>query len=743
MKACCYRLLIVLCITFALSPAKVQAQLPALPEGELPKDSRYADPVTLNDYHPFRPVESKAAWDTRREEIIRRVQVGAGLWPMPRKTPMNPVVHGKIHQGDYTVEKVFFESLPGHFVTGSLYRPAGGSVPVGLVNGKRPGVLCPHGHWKNGRFYDAGVQAARGQIAIGAERFMSAGRSPLQARCVQLARMGCVVFHYDTLGNADSMQLELHRRGPREHMSGQKLGEWGFVSPQAMAHLQTNFGLQTWNSERALDFLLEQAEVDPDRILVTGASGGATQTMMISAIDSRVDASFPCVMVSTAMQGGCTCENTHYLRIGQGNVDIAAAVAPRPLGLTAADDWTIELETKGHPDLVKVFKLAGAPKNYEAHFDIHFKHNYNHVSRANMYDFVNRHFKLGFASPVLEQDFERLSPEELTVWDDKHPAPTGMQAGDDHEKAICRWWTEDARAQIGEILGAKDAKAVKKGRPILEGAAEVMIGRGMPEAGEVEFELAEKEFVSGYLTMSGLVRNLKHEEEIPATFIYPESWNGKVAIWIFPGGKAQLHNDVKLPALATKLLNEGTAVMSPDLFRQGESLPEGDAGDSNQRVQYPGATDAPDRSWRLSSVYYYGYNHSLFAQRVHDILSCVSMVRHHPKWEVTQVALIGQKGAGHWAAAARAIAGDQIDRAVIDTSGFRLRNCSLIGTATLSRERPSMAMWQASWRSLHLTLSGTRMQTKDWALSLKVSIELQVVKRRCRWLRMRDPRKRG
>ena len=119
---------------------------------------------------------------------------------MPTKTPANAVVHGRVDRDGYTVEKVYFESFPGHFVTGNLYRPKGRT-------GKLPGVLCPHGHWANGRFYDAGPKAVEKQIADGAERFELGGRYPLQARCVQLARMGCVVFHYDMVGYADSVQL--------------------------------------------------------------------------------------------------------------------------------------------------------------------------------------------------------------------------------------------------------------------------------------------------------------------------------------------------------------------------------------------------------------------------------------------------------------------------------------------------------------------------------------------------------
>src|SRR5262249_43450152 len=158
--------------------------------------------------------------------------------------------------------------------------------------------LCPHGHWASGRFYDSGANRADG------EKTAAGARHPLQARCAQLARMGCVVFHYDMVGYADS----------------QAINHAGFRDVEAALRLQSLLGLQTWNSIRSLDFLLSLGEVDASRIGVTGASGGGTQTFLLGAIDDRPHVAFPAVMVSTGMQGGCVCENNYYLRQGTGNV---------------------------------------------------------------------------------------------------------------------------------------------------------------------------------------------------------------------------------------------------------------------------------------------------------------------------------------------------------------------------------------------------------------------------------------
>ena len=102
----------------------------------------------------------------------------------------------------------------------------------------------------------------------------------------------------------------------------------GFTDVSAELRLQSFMGLQTYNSIRALDFLTHLPDVDAKRIGVTGASGGGTQTFMLGAVDDRPAVAFPAVMVSTAMQGGCICENCSYLRVGAGNIDLAALFAP-------------------------------------------------------------------------------------------------------------------------------------------------------------------------------------------------------------------------------------------------------------------------------------------------------------------------------------------------------------------------------------------------------------------------------
>src|SRR5262245_43491627 len=116
------------------------AEIPrVLPDGKLPTDVRLNAPKDLDGYFPFTPPGSKTQWEQRAERVRRQILVSQGLWPMPTKTPLNAVIHGKLERQEYTVEKVYFESAPGFFVTGNLYRPR-------KITGKVPGVLFAHGH---------------------------------------------------------------------------------------------------------------------------------------------------------------------------------------------------------------------------------------------------------------------------------------------------------------------------------------------------------------------------------------------------------------------------------------------------------------------------------------------------------------------------------------------------------------------------------------------------------------------
>ena len=620
-----------------------------LPEGQLPKDIRLQPLKDLDGYFPFNVPASSAEWEQRAQRVRRQMLVSLGLWPMPTRTPLHAVIHGRIEREDYSVEKVYFESVPGFFVTGNLYRPKS-------KTGKVPGVLCPHGHWNNGRFLDQGEDTVKKEIAQGAEKFEDGGRSPLQARCLQLARMGCVVFHYDMIGYADSIQIpmEIAHGFKKQRPEMNTTENWGLFSPQAEAHLQSVMALQTWNSIRALDFLRDLPDVDGERIGCTGASGGGTQTFILSAIDPRVKVAFPAVMVSTAMQGGCTCENACLLRVETGNVEFAGLFAPKPLAMTSADDWTKEMATKGFPELQHLYKMLGAPDRVSLTRGERFGHNYNYVSRAAMYSWFNKHLQLGQQEPIVEAAYQRLTKDEMSVWDAQHPAPNA--ADPDFERGLLRRLHEDKQQQL-----AADRSSPEKFRQSHGSGIAAIIGRTLADVGAVEWEMLHKDDRGSWIEMSGLLRNTAHQEECPVVFCHPKQWNGVTVLWLTGEGKAGLFTaDGTLAAPVRKLVDAGATVLGADLFQQGEFRPNGEPLTNTGRV----------RNTREAAAYTFGYNHTVFAQRVHDVLSAIQFVKNHER-PSKRLQLAGLSGAGPIVAAARAVCGETIDGTVIETGGFR------------------------------------------------------------------------
>ena len=301
---------------------------------------------TLNDKFAPPKYGSFEAWKVRAAYLREHILASAGLLPLPEKTALNPVVFGDVAHADYTVSKVYFESLPGFFVTGNLYRPNG--------SGPYPAIASPHGHWAYGRLENTDLASVPG-------------------RAINLARQGFVVFTYDMIGYNDSRQLTHAFGDRRENL-------WGL----------TLAGLQLWNSIRTLDFLQTLPYVRRDALGATGASGGGTQTFLLAAVDDRVAAAAPVNMISLHMQGGCLCENLPGLRLDTTNVEIAATIAPRPLLMVSATgDWTkntLELE---HPAVREAYWLFDAADRIHA-IRVDAPHNYNRESREAMYAWMAR-----------------------------------------------------------------------------------------------------------------------------------------------------------------------------------------------------------------------------------------------------------------------------------------------------------------------------------------------------------------
>ena len=560
-------------------------------------DTRAYQTRNVHTVYTF-PGYTKAEWRAKATELREHILVSNGLTPMPEKTPLNAHVFGRVEREDYTVEKVYFEAYPGFFTTGNLYRPKGKKGPF-------PGIVSPHGHWGRGRLENS-----------------EAGSVP--GRCINFAKQGYVIFSYDMVGRVDSGEQIDHAYG------GEREALWGL----------SLMALQLWNAIRAVDFLETLPDVDNNRIGCTGASGGGTQTFMLTAVDDRIKVSAPVNMISAHMQGGCLCENAPNLRLDISNIEIGALMAPKPLLLVSATgDWTKDTPTVEYPAIRSIYAHFDAEdKLHEVQIDA--DHNYNKDSREAVYAWFGKWF-LGEqdATKVKEVPFDVERDEALLVFHNRELPEHTLNA-----EGLTRSRIESAEEQL-TARKPTDAASLDQFREEMGDALRRSLAISVPESTHPN-PVEESDFTAQPFVIGG-------NNSLPSLFLTPKSGqeNGSATLIVHPQGAMNLiDSETGEPTrLVADLLAAGESVLGVDLFLTGaQSAADGKV-----------IRDTSDR-------YFTTYNRTDAALRVQDISTALAYLK--SQVGLSTLNLIGLGEAGLWCLLAAGFA--DVDRTVVDANRF-------------------------------------------------------------------------
>ena len=340
--------------------------------------------------------DDKASWESRKEILRADMYKAVGLDKYPEHFSGNVLVSKKRKMTGYQVQDFALEILPGMYSFGAIYWPA--KTPKGGT----PLVVNPHGHSDQGH-----------------------ASSVVQIRAAMQARMGCIAITFSMFCNGPSPQFPT-------------------------AYHKTGIA-QPYNvlcAERILDWALSFKEVDPARVAVTGCSGGASQTMFVTALDDRVTLAIPVVMMSSYFLGGCACESGTRIHLsggGTSNVEIATMAAPRPmLIISDGGDWTAMNPEIEIPFVKRTYGFYGASDSIE-HVHLPMEgHNYNETKRQAAYGFLSRKFGLKTDGLLKEDGSFDESPvtveklADMSIWN-SCAKPEGFITDFDDAIAAFKW----------------------------------------------------------------------------------------------------------------------------------------------------------------------------------------------------------------------------------------------------------------------------------------------------------------
>lgn len=490
--------------------------------------------------------EAESGQIRNKEEFLeRQAEIRKRMWniigPFREKTPLNARITSTISKKDYRIENIIYESLPGFYVTASLFIPKNIRKPA-------PAILFCSGH------------------SSGAYRL------PLyQLPLLNLVRKGFIVLAIDPVGQGE--RLQYFDPGKGESEIGGSTEEHSYASVQVFLLGKSIARYFLWDGIRGLDYLVSRKEVDTGRIGVHGLSGGGTQTAFISALDERVAASaiacyitsYRRLMESIGVQDG---EQNFYhgLLCGIDHADLIESRAPRPtlVMATTGDFFSIAGTRETDTEVKRIYELLNAPGNLELTEDDS-GHGYTKLNRERMYAFFQKYLNAPGSSS--EEEVEFLSAGEL------QKTSTGQLATSLGGETIYSVNRKEAMGLLNERSSSVPADkanliSITASAKSLSGYQEPSVINDPVFTGRIHRDgyVIEKYFVKG-----------ERDHIIPYLVMIPERTNGKALIYLDPSGKsARAGAGGELEWFVRK----GFTVLAPDLIGIGETGPGSFRGDA-------------------------------------------------------------------------------------------------------------------------------------------------------------------
>ncbi len=524
-------------------------------------------------------LESADQWRERQQQIRETLDRIVG--PFPERTPLNAQVKGVLQKDGYRVERIVFESLPDFYVTGCLFVPDQRQQPA-------PAILNVIGH--------TGI-AFRG---AGYQQFL-----------LNMVDKGFLVFAMDPIGQGERLQYFDPDLG--RSVIGGSTAEHSYLGIQAFLTGSSAARYFTWDGIRAIDYLVSREEVDPDRIGVTGLSGGGTQTSYIAAMDDRVAAASPaCYITGLAWlfaSIGPQDAEQNFLRgvasgIDHGDLLIARAPKPTLIVATTRDFFSIQ----GTREVVQEASRAFAALGAESHLSLaedDYRHGFTPQNNSATYAFFQEHLQLP-GDPV-HVEKEILSEQELTI------TPTGQLSTSLGGETVFSLNRQEAIQRVSRLEEARQsdlaghlqqaiaaAKQIAGYLPPVSDPQPIFRGRYQRPGYSVEKYVIGGE---GDLILPLLLMVPDQGEQHPGLiFLHPDGKAAEAA----PGGQME------------KWVQQGYAVLAPDLSGTGE------LGQISDAVAFLGVQ----------------IGRSVVAIRAADILRCAALLDQRPDVDTSQLAVV-------------------------------------------------------------------------------------------------------